>query len=264
MMLEKEKEAFVNTYKRLYFQTAKRTKKEKILGKNVHLIGTEKDIEDCIFPDDKIPKGNIELKHIAWKAGRLTKEALDKTDIPHLNGQGKEIQNLDKYLGWVNENRKQLEEMVLEEAVKALCKYKQAYDVRNLGSVYVFAILFFVSGGKYPIYDKYAHTAVKALYLDRNPKDIFVGEAPQVYIDTKEKMGKTADEIVKEIEKKNERYESFDKSTDKILGMYKEYCWMLEQVFGSFSIPRKLDRALWVYGHSRIQFPRDMKKAAEE
>lgn len=85
-------------------------------------------------------------------------------------------------------------------------------------------LIYFLSGGKYPIYDKFAHIAVKALYMNENPKDIFVGGAP----------GKG--------------------NMDQAIGMYKEYCWLLKQVFGKYDIDRELDRALWVYGHSKKKY----------
>ena len=87
--------------------------------------------------------------------------------------------------------------------------------------MYLITVLYFKSNKKYPIYDYYAHRAVKALYLNKNPEEIFVGAAPD----------------------KNE--------IGKVLAMYKEYVFLLEQVFGYSDIGRDLDRALWVYGHAK-------------
>jgi hypothetical protein len=41
---------------------------------------------------------------------------------------------------------------------------------------------------------------------------------------------------------------------DKVLAMYKEYVFLLEQVFGYSNSERELDRALWVYGHADNQW----------
>lgn len=40
-----------------------------------------------------------------------------------------------------------------------------------------------------------------------------------------------------------------EKSMCDIFKYYNEYCWLLKQIFGSYTIDRDKDRALWVYGH---------------
>lgn len=97
-------------------------------------------------------------------------------------------------------------------------------DFKGLGTVYILTLLFFLSGGKHPIYDQFAHKAAKAIILNKSPNDIYVGPAPD------------------------------KKETDKILSMYNEYRWLLSQIFGNSNIERKQDRALWVYGHSKIKY----------
>lgn len=36
-----------------------------------------------------------------------------------------------------------------------------------------------------------------------------------------------------------------------VMNIYSEYIWLLEKLFGNKNIGRKIDRALWVYGHTR-------------
>lgn len=217
---------FIRKYENLYFIPVSKKEKEQKLGK-VRLTGTERKVEECLFPNDRIEKcSNIEPLHIAWKAGRLTSDMLKKESvIPPLNGYGKSIDNLDMFLNKVNEKCSEIQSHIEEDnkdaAIQVLIDCKNELSVKYLGSVYLLAILFFLSGGQYPVYDKYAHTAVKALYFEKEPKDIFVGEAEQ-------------------------------KKDDRIKGMYDEYCWFLEQVFGTHTITRNVDRALWVYGHKSI------------
>ena len=100
---------------------------------------------------------------------------------------------------------------------------------KGLGTVYILTLLYFLSGEKYPIYDKFAHKAAKAIVLDVNPREVYVGPAP-------------------------------DKAeVDSIITMYSEYCWLLTKIFGTRDdncfITRKQDQALWVYGHSKEKFP---------
>ena len=176
---EEEKNAFVERYKNYYFRTdpVDVDEKKKVLG-DISLTGTEDGVEDYFFPGGKYRKfDQIGVKHILWKAGRLTPEMLDMPDedLTPRNGQGREIENLDEFLRWINEiNKGRLQKCLddedYKEAIKVLFECKLGSGLKQIGSVYVITILFFLSEGKYPIYDKYAHTAVKALYLNKNPK----------------------------------------------------------------------------------------------
>ena len=230
------REALIEKYQSLYFKpqsleerTLLKEKKKALLG-DIRLPGTDKEVEAFLFPKDEIIAcDEIKKTHIAWKSGRLTAEMLrEKADIPAINGRGNTIEHLDDFLEKVNENSLEIERALwgtykasaqnARKALEILFDCKNRSSVKQLGTVYLLAILFFISGGDYPLYDKYAHTAVKALYLGKNPKDVFVGDAPQ-------------------------------DSIDKIAGLYEEYCSLLKSCFGTFSIDRALDRALWVYGH---------------
>lgn len=107
---------------------------------------------------------------------------------------------------------------------KAYEKLINEHKIYNIGTVYTITLIYFLSKGKFPIYDKFAHIAAKAIYLNANPKDIYYAEAP----------GKT--------------------EWQKVRNMYNEYCWLLEQIFGTKSINRQTDQALWVYGHSKDKY----------
>ena len=81
-----------------------------------------------------------------------------------------------------------------------------------------------MSKGKIPIYDKYAHIAVKALCFGYTPSNIYVGAPPE------------------------------KSRTKMVINMLSEYMWYLNKLFGTCNIPHSLDRALWVYGHSKIEY----------
>ena len=82
-------------------------------------------------------------------------------------------------------------------------------DVSGLGTVYLLTLVYFISKGKSPIYDQFAHRALDALEKGLKPK---AQEVPKHTVP--EKKSKNA------------------------------FKW-----FGSHYKERKLDRALWVYGH---------------
>ena len=174
----------------------------------------------------------LDERLIAWKAGRLEPEMVKNKSSceKFLNGYGKEIKNLLKYIEAINDKdflkniREKIDKHEVEQAYNDLKELNIKYKVDNLGSVYIITLLYFISGGKYPIYDKFAHKAVKALYFNENPQDIYVGEAP----------GK--------------------RETKKVMAIYREYCWLLKEVFGTYDIPRNLDQALWVYGHCKKKY----------
>ena len=102
--------------------------------------------------------------------------------------------------------------------------------------------MFFLSHGEIPLYDYFAHVAVKALYMEKSPLEVFVANAP----------GKN-DHPKGKHKVKKEYYLA--------INMLEEYIWLLSKVFPDeihreerMFIPRELDQALWVYGHSSKQY----------
>ena len=111
---------------------------------------------------------------------------------------------------------------VVDEVEKAAEKYKV-----SLGPVYILTIIYFITRGESPIFDRFAYSAVKSLYYsklrhaDFTPEDVWY-ECPS---------GKKPKDILKVIN---------------------DYKWYLEQVFGKSNIARDIDRSLWVYGHPKV------------
>lgn len=85
----------------------------------------------------------------------------------------------------------------------------------------IITIMFFLSKGRIPIYDQFTHKAVKAIYFEKKPKDIYVGPAP------------------------------LKSSITDAVNLLMEYMWYLEEIFGRHNISRSEDQALWAYGHVR-------------
>ena len=174
-------------------------------------------------------KGEINEIVVAWKAGRLEKKSdgyyPQINNNNYLNGYGKEINKnkLELYLKWVKDEWIKCCDMNCFSDIYKKLSDKEMVPT-NFGAVYIINLIFFLSKGELPIYDKYAHKAVKAIYMKKKPSEVYVGEAPD----------------------KN--------SVSDVINMYEEYRWLLTKVFGKSNIDRTTDRALWVYGHSNDKY----------
>lgn len=187
-----------------------------------------KSIEEYIMPF--LASRKINEYVFAWKAGTLAKENENKEDekyiIKEMDGAyltvyGTKIEKkaLHDYLGRVSKAVVVGDDF--EPIYNSLIKLNPPH---NFGAVYMINLLFFLSGGEWPIYDRFAHKAAKALFMEKHPNQIYVGPAP-----------------------------SKEKEAD-VVNMYSEYIWFLEKLFGNKSIGRKIDRALWVYGHASGEY----------
>ena len=235
--------------------------KNKIDGINISNNITE-EYENGTIVDQYLKQGKIDLIIIGWKAGRLIKDnesyrynlentinSYGENVEGYLNGYGKIINKveLDNYIEWVNSIYREVEiqcwkgindeKFDLEEFIdEFMNKYKklvnptgaeynkEIFVPRNFGSVYVINLLYFLSKGRYPIYDLFAHRALRALDWDVSPCKVFVGTAP----------------------------EKRDYKT--VFRMYYEFVYLIKKIFKNTKYDRELDRALWVYGHATDEF----------
>ena len=196
---------------------------------------TEENMERMIEKD--LDNGEINDKVVAWKAGQLIKNGSEyepkKLNGNYINGYGNEInkESLDLYLDNLSKDWNKLgdvEKGDFSELYKIACGCGVP---KFFGTVYIINLIYFLSKKKWPIYDKFAHKALKSLFMDKNPYEIYVDSAP----------GK--------------------KDINNVVNMYNEFLWLLNELFGEISIERKLDRALWVYGHAGEDF--DITKLIE-
>ena len=96
-------------------------------------------------------------------------------------------------------------------------------EPKGIGAVYAVTLLFFMSKGKYPIYDKYAHMALDAIETGKQPGD----EIP---------------------------YKELPTAPKSIMEKVDEYAARIKNIFGKNALAdRDVDRALWAYGHSFIE-----------
>lgn len=114
-------------------------------------------------------------------------------------------------------------------------KSKEKDIFQGIGIVYSLTLLYFISQGRIPIYDKFVHIALKAIHMGKKPTDDVVYYSAPV-----------------------------NKKTNTAIALMEEYMWLIENTVGNELLLRKcikntkeddierirkVDRALWVYGH---------------
>ena len=106
------------------------------------------------------------------------------------------------------------------------CMLKDFMKTKGIGPTYAITILYFLSKGEYPIYDKFAHIALKVI--------------DESYEYTK---------IIHSNELEKEFHSNSAKS-DKIFDNYNKYIGRLNKIFGNeYKTNRNIDQVLWAYGH---------------
>lgn len=201
----------------------------KINGTNYY---AEKEISKLL--SEKI----FDKRSLAWKSGKVVWENGELKTVNfdkgnhYINGYGGEIKKdeFKKYCEHLEENKYLINNLVNKGEWKDAYSKAKENAPKNFGPVHIINALFFITGGNAPIYDKFAHKAVKALLLGISPKDVYYRDIPS------------------------------KKEVDSVIAMYTEYMLLLKIVFNDFFenkkkgeafIPRELDMALWVYGHSQ-------------
>ncbi|NEX01674.1 hypothetical protein SAMN04487829_1279 [Pseudobutyrivibrio sp. NOR37] len=221
---------YIDDFEHLYFQEIKdiSVDGQKVI-KNLGIKANNnvsREYEENIIEKEYLDKGIVNDIVVAWKAGRLEKKGDDyiiqMKDGNYLNGYGRPIKasELNEYLNRIQ--TKDDDSTNEEDFEKEYKKYieEAGHVPNNFGAVYIINLMYFKSSRKWPIYDKFAHKALKAILMEKSPGEIWIGDAPL--------KGEQA----------------------KVTNMYLEYCWLITTLFGGKEIERKIDRALWVYGHA--------------
>ena len=256
-MNEVEIKRFIETYKNFYFKDRKVN--FEYYGIRDDLNRTDENLENYII-NNKLNKGIYDSEAFAWKAGKAgwkdkRFEYIKPLPYKLMNGNGGQIKlnkntdafTVEEFEEYVRRNQISISEdnFDLEEDRKELfLAVKNKYDLHNYGTVYMINHMFFISKGAIPIYDNYAHIAVKALLMKKSPYEVYVPNAP---LKNDHPKGKDKDTI-----------EKFFLAVNTL----EEYMWLIKEVFPSeihkngdtMFISRELDRALWVYGHASKNF----------
>ena len=176
----------------------------------------------------------LDVVHIlAWKIGKIkhseSQDSFVYADdwknaeqfVAYRYNRKFDIQTISEYIA---NNITQLEKNAENHPQQVLCELRDLH-INGLGTVYIITLLYFISRGQYPIYDRFAWKAIQAICDDKTPGDIInASELP-------EKKSRAFDTV-------------FD--THMISYMKK-----MDSVFGSaYQESRDVDRALWVYGHA--------------
>lgn len=157
---------------------------------------------------------------LAWKMGKIEqKKSYTNYDFDYYsdwNKQKLEGTTYGKSLDFskIKECLSEIEGEELEEYIEHL------RDIPGLGNVYILTLRYFATNGKYPIYDRYAYKALKA--LQENAEIFEPVNAPNM-------SGASINSAKK---------------------YYNEYQKMLNDIFSTEEIlDRRIDQALWKYGH---------------
>ncbi len=130
--------------------------------------------------------------------------------------------DLTEFVNYVKNNITYLEELAEYNPQEVLNLLKEK-SPKGIGTVYLITMLYFISRGKYPIYDRFAMIAVDAIEN---------GIEPEGYVSYKELP-----------EKDNKKFEG-------VYELYNDiYVNKEKNIFGDEYNKRGVDRALWVYGH---------------
>lgn len=119
-----------------------------------------------------------------------------------------------------------------KQVLKEIITAKASGGIEKFGPVYVLTLLYYITKNRSPIFDQYAYRAIRAIYHEKKPDEIwYAGPSYKPKNDS---------------ENDNDYIEQVANYTLNVINDYK---WYLKEVFGTWSIRRDVDRALWVYGH---------------
>lgn len=194
-----EKETFISFYSKVYYY----------LNRDLNF---EKEIENILYSDTLNDKNIMDI--LCWKIGATSKNE-DKQTITNQWGTI-EVHELIKKISGKKQKNCDITEML-----------KQLIGFDGIGPVYAITLLYFITKGEYPIYDRFAHIALKQI-----------------------ESGASFYNIIQDTSLRDE-FHAYSTKIEKIYNEYQEcYINRLNKIFGNeYKTNRNIDRALWVYGH---------------
>jgi len=230
-----DKVNFIEYYSKRYYLGTDSVKSvsNKSVFKNSEFI--ESKIDELL--KDGIKNENDIVHILAWKTGKiLHKDSEQNKKFEYysswsINEVSKDYQikiynrNVDvkTFAEYIVKNITSLEFESKSNPQEVLNKLKNEAP-SGIGTVYLITLLYFISKGEYPIYDKFATMAINAICNDKKPyNNISYSELPD---------------------------RNSTKFKNVITICNKDYVNKLRKVFGEeYKNNRDIDRALWVYGH---------------
>ena len=224
---------FIELYEPCYFIENKK-------AEGIRHTQTARCVEDEVVA---ILNGHIEsradvAKVMAWKIGKIKHgESEDNTKIVYAadwktceeeNPNSGKKMDLKTLADYILGNRDKLEVLAAEKPQECLNQLRDvAEKIDGMGSVLMINLLFFLSHGKGPIYDRFAMASLIAYEDGLSP----VGHNEVVLSDLPDKTDKRFETICED-------------------GIYAKYIEKLDALGVDYKEDRRLDRALWVYGHA--------------
>ena len=182
------------------------------------------EVEEAVLSGN--PKNEDDFyRFMAWKIGKLRQaDGAYYDGWCSSSGFYNSIKLEDLYKKTIIDYESLCDLIRTEQPIKFIDKII-GYKSHGIGPVYAIALLFFISKGKYPIYDRFADTAIKAIN-NKTPRWPIRGESSNCgAYDYKTNYRSYVRDV-------NELYKKYYNSTDV-----------------DYLSNRELDRALWVYGH---------------
>ena len=175
---------------------------------------------------------------ISFEYSRCWEKCECKGENVTIKAYGRNVSlDLDSLFYLINENRGILSKTTPMEpdSIRDSMQILRESRIKGIGTVYWITILYFMTHGECPIYDRFAMYALKAgekrIMPDRHKK---VKLQDVLLVPSKE-------------EKKVLHIADVD-------GFYKQYVELLGETKIDYKKCRNLDRALWVYGHSFVPY----------
>lgn len=244
---------FIYQYANAYFYSVNQPQpKPFIKGLHRSSYYPEKEIERILKDGIKTPEDVVHI--LAWKIGKIKHLKCTNESAFKYSDDWKNLKYDNK--GKLNNNTVKLRSTTLE--IKAiseyvsdadnLAKWKEMVNSGNwfevlkdlqekkwsgLGTVYCITLLYFISGGEYPIFDQFVDKALDAI-CEQKCK---FPNANKNYIPLQSELPKKDSYL----EKFKIRYTNYCENINKIK------CQLSEEYRDPKN--RDLDRALWVYGH---------------
>lgn len=193
------KETFISFYSQVYYY----------LNRDLNF---EKKIETILYSETLSDKNIIDV--LCWKIGAASKNE-DAQTVTNQWGTIEVHELIAKIRGEKQKNC---------DATEML---KQLIGFKGIGPVYAITLLYFITKGKYPIYDRFAHIALKQI-----------------------ESGASFDNVIQDVSLRHE-FHAYSTKAEKIYNDYqKHYIRRLTKIFGEeYQTNCDIDRALWAYGH---------------
>lgn len=221
---------FIELYNKSYYVGAQRLVKRTVQNS----CYTEEEIDELLKKGIETKKDVMHI--LAWKVGKIRHRDSDekKEWVFHKGCENTEdgimtLRNgkidFNSFAEYIVENIIDLKKQSIIQPQQVLNKLKNEAP-SGIGTVYLITILYFLSNGEYPIYDRFAKIAIDAIKGDFVPGEYIKYRALPAKDDVK-----------------------FDYVMDEILSFKAD----INAIFGdAYEKNRDVDRALWVYGHSFV------------